>query len=209
MPTIFPGAQSAIPASRSRGAYAKSAARKAQIVEVATTVFTANGYTGGSFREIADQIGVSLTSLVHHFPHKIELLEAVLTRANEIYGITFDEICREHGLRAAVLDLAKGNLGHPELLRLLAVLSAECSRPHHPGHPWFAERYANIRSDHVRWIIQDQGLGRIPKNHDPIVLADLIIAIWDGLQLQWLIDPHQDMLGKMASFFDSIGMLGP
>jgi hypothetical protein len=36
-------------------------------------------------------------------------------------------------------------------------------------------------------------------------LAELLVALWDGLQLQWLIDPSRDMIGRMADFFDSIG----
>lgn len=189
---------------RPRRAYAKTAARKAQIVDAATAVFAASGYTGGSLREIADQIGVSLTSLVHHFPRKIELLEAVLLRANEVYGGNFDELCQAKGIRAAVLQVAECNFDHPELLRLLAILSAECSRQDHPGYAWFADRYAQVRQDYIRRVTYDQSVGRLPTHHDPAIIADLIVGIWDGLQLQWLIDEKRNMIKALSAFFDSI-----
>ena len=65
------------PATR-RGPYAKSAQRRVEIVASATAVFAARGYRGGSLREIAKQLDLSLTSVVHHFPSKSAPLVAVL-----------------------------------------------------------------------------------------------------------------------------------
>lgn len=61
-----------------------------------------------------------------------------------------------------------------------------------------------MRSEYVRYIEHDQIAGRLPKHHDPVILADLLVGVWDGLQTQWLIDPTRDMLGAMTSFFDLI-----
>ncbi|MGV9381299.1 TetR/AcrR family transcriptional regulator [Nonomuraea sp. NPDC003707] len=43
------------------------------------------GYRGGSLREIAKQLDLSLTSVVHHFPSKSALLVAVLENADSAH----------------------------------------------------------------------------------------------------------------------------
>ncbi|PWC08631.1 TetR/AcrR family transcriptional regulator [Mycetocola zhujimingii] len=190
--------------SAKRGAYAKTPARKAQIVEAAASVFSTRGYNGGSLREIASQLDVGLTSLVHHFPSKTDLLEAVLVYADEKYIGEFDMIAHDSGMRAAVLDLVERNFGHPELLRLLAVLGTECSSPGYPGNQWFVDRYSRLREEYRARFEHDQAVGRIPARRDPAVLATMLIGLWDGVQLQWLIDPGVDMVATIGAFFDEI-----
>ena len=189
-----------------RRSYAKTAMRKKQIVEAATAVFATRGYNGGSLREIAGQLDVGLTSLVHHFPEKTALLQAVLEHADDIGNGAFHDNCRRFGVRYGVLDLVERNFGHPELLRMLAILGAECSSPEHPGHPWFVERYARSREDYGAKVRFDQERGLIPAHHDPAVVAELIVSVWEGAQLQWLIDPSRaSMLRVMEAFFDDLG----
>lgn len=201
------GVDSSPPSRRGRrGTYAKTPARKAQIVKAAAGVFSARGYSGGSLREIASQLDVGLTSLVHHFPNKVDLLEAVLDYADEQYIGDFDLIARDTGLREAVLDLVERNFGHPELLRLLSVLGAECSSAEHPGHEWFVERYARVRRQYTERFAFDQDRGRISTRTDPGILAAMLVGLWDGVQLQWLIDPSVDMAAPIDAFFDGLGV---
>lgn len=191
---------------RPRRIYAKTATRKRQIVEAATAVFASKGYNGGSLREIATQIDVALTSLVHHFPQKIDLLQAVLEHADNVGNGPFHDNCRTHGLRYGVLDLVERNFDHPELLRLLAVLATECSAPDHPGHMWFVERYERSRADFSAKFAFDQARGLVPASLDPADLAEGLISVWDGAQLQWLIDPSRNrMVAMMELYLNSIG----
>ena len=55
---------------KSRGPYAKSEQRRREIVEAATSVFATRGYHGGSLRDIARELDLSLTSIVHHYNTK-------------------------------------------------------------------------------------------------------------------------------------------
>ncbi|RZI92125.1 MAG: TetR/AcrR family transcriptional regulator, partial [Microbacterium sp.] len=67
------------PSERSpRGPYAKTAERRREIIDSATAVFSEHGYRGGSLRQIAKELDLSLTTLMHHFPTKTALLSAVL-----------------------------------------------------------------------------------------------------------------------------------
>ena len=50
-----------------RGSYAKTAARRREILEAGIEVFSANGFRSGSIRDIAERVGMSQAGLLHHF----------------------------------------------------------------------------------------------------------------------------------------------
>ncbi|WP_067820312.1 TetR/AcrR family transcriptional regulator [Actinomadura kijaniata] len=195
--------------TRVRGPYAKSAQRRQEILEAATTVFAASGYRGGSLRDIARQLNLSLTSIVHHFGTKYELLEAVLERADQTVGtgfvaFDFEADCVERGVALATMGRVRSNLERPELLRVLAILAAESSAPEHPAHDWFIERYRRKAESLAKGFAYDQEVGRIDGSRDPRMLSRLLIGAWDGVQLQWLIDPSVDMEAAMLAFFEAM-----
>ncbi|MFI0820216.1 TetR/AcrR family transcriptional regulator [Streptomyces sp. NPDC021098] len=189
-----------------RGPYAKSARRRAEIISSATSVFSARGYRGGSLREIAKQLDLSLTSVVHHFPSKSALLVAVLENADHASGDSFDSDSREKGVAYAVLQYVRRNLDRHEMLRLLALMAAESSAPDHPAHQWFRDRYEKVVAAVAIAIRRDQDAGRISNSRDHHEIAESLVALWDGLQLQWLIDPRRDLAARMtASLEDLLG----
>lgn len=190
-----------------RGPYAKSAQRSTDILDAATTVFGTHGYHGGSLRDIARQLDVSLTSIVHHFGSKYELLEAVLERSDGTTSgyeaFDFNAACVERGVVSATLERVRSSVERPELLRLFAILAAESSAPTHPAHEWFVSRYERKSRELAEAFAYDQREGRIDPDRDPALLGRLLIATWDGVQLQWLINPHIDMNAPMHLFFTS------
>lgn len=187
--------------SRRRGPYAKSAQRSLDIIDAASTVFATHGYHGGSLRDIARQLDVSLTSVVHHFGSKYELLEAVLEHADRTGSSDFEADSKNIGVMTATMRRVRSNADRPGLLRLLANLSAESSSPNHPAHEWFAERYQRKKNALAEAFAFDQKAGRLALEHDPHTLSSLLTGVWDGLQLQWLIDPSTDMENLMLAFF--------
>lgn len=190
-----------------RGPYAKSAQRSSDILDAAARVFATHGYHGGSLRDIARQLDVSLTSIVHHFGSKYELLEAVLERSDRTTSgdeaFDFDAACTARGVVSATLERVRSSVDRPELLRLFAILAAESSAPTHPAHEWFVARYRRKAGELATAFAYDQTVGRIRPERDPETLARLLIATWDGVQLQWLIDPSADMETPMRLFFQS------
>jgi AcrR family transcriptional regulator len=54
-----------------------------KILESAESLFAASGYSGVGMRQLAVAVGLSKSSLFHHFPTKRELYAAVLDRALE------------------------------------------------------------------------------------------------------------------------------
>jgi AcrR family transcriptional regulator len=182
-------------AARPRGVYAKTPQRKREIVEAAAAVFAAHGYSGGSLRQVAKDIGVSVTSVMHHFSSKELLLEAVLEHADSEAIREIDLDPARDGLRVTIVRLAETGQEHPHLLRLLAVLSSEASAVEHPAHVWFVERYQRVVEGMAGWIDADRTLDLAPDNAR--VLARRIVALWDGLQLQWLLRADFDLVAEL------------
>ncbi len=190
-----------------RGPYAKTARRRAEIVDSATSVFSTRGYRGGSLREIAKQLDLSLTAVVHHFPSKSALLVAVLESADSAHADSFQADSRNEGVAHAVLQYVRRNVDRPEMLRLLALMAAESSASDHPAHEWFRHRYELTIDMLAIAIGRDQEERRISNARDPQRIAESLVALWDGLQLQWLIDPQRDIVAAMTAALKDL--LGP
>src|SRR6478752_10646932 len=101
----------------SRGGYAKGDARREAIVDVATDVFATLGFRAATMLQIAAACGISRTGLLHHFPTKESLLEAVLAERDRTSAL----VVRLPG-DAADSDLAA-------LQRLVAVTRHNAASP--------------------------------------------------------------------------------
>ncbi|RLK52610.1 TetR/AcrR family transcriptional regulator [Microbacterium telephonicum] len=187
-----------------RGPYAKTAERRLEIIRTATAVFASYGYRGGSLRQIAAQLGLPLTTLMHHFPTKSALLEAVLDQ-EDAADPDAEGRARHDGFMPMVLGIVERNLGRRELVRMFSVVSAEATAPDHEAHEWLLRRYAAVTVDYGRMIAFDQAEGRIRSRRDPVQLAGLVVSAWEGVQIRWLADgtdPVAAMRTLLAALLD-------
>jgi AcrR family transcriptional regulator len=182
--------------------YAKGRERQAEIIRVAREVFATRGFRGASLAVIAERAGLSEPGLLHHFPSKEHVLTAVLEdRDDREIDRTRHQVDEEQMTWAdALLDLCRRNAGRPEMVRLFTVLAAESVDPEHPAHDWFVERYRRIRTVLVVNLEQEQRAGRLAPDADLEQLARQIVAMFDGLQLQWLLDERVDMVTPFRHF---------
>jgi AcrR family transcriptional regulator len=182
------------PAVNGRG-YPKGDARRAAIVAVATDFFGRVGYRGATMLQIAAACQISRAGLLHHFPTKESLLEAVLSDR--------DRTDRERLARADteadgdltplfdLVSLAEHNSTIPAIVNLFAVLSAEAGDPNHPAHDYFLRRYEAARTGLQRSLERVANRGLLVAGVDPGSLAIELVALMDGLQVQWLLAPTQ------------------
>jgi hypothetical protein len=85
------------------------------------------------------------------------------------------------------------------------VLSAESVDPMHPAHDWFRERYDRTRAGFAEALAADQERGVIAPGHDPHVLARTLIALLDGLELQFLLSRGElDIVTPLAAYLDGL-----
>lgn len=191
----------------SRGAYATGLARREAILRAASDVFATRGYRGSSLALIADRVGMSTPGVLHHFPTKEHLLVELLSLRHERDAERLKELTSVGGGRIidALLELAARNGDTPGLVRLFTILAAESIDDDHPGHEWFIERYRAARRLVADRLIEEQRIGLIRGDVDPELTAAQILAVFDGMQLQWLLDPDEvDMVTALDDYLGDL-----
>ncbi|MBT2515048.1 TetR/AcrR family transcriptional regulator [Arthrobacter sp. ISL-30] len=184
---------------KARGPYAKGAERREKIIQTATDVFATEGFEGTALKRVAELVGVKEATLFHYFKGKQELLTAVLAERDK-RGIDMssgDSV----GLNA-LTAVAERNRREPGLTTLYAVASATANDPGHGSHAYFRERYAWLVEELGADIARRQALGEVRREVPSDALARLVIAAFDGLQLQWLYDKSVDIpegLGQLIN----------
>ena len=185
--------------TKPRGQYAKGAERREQIVQTATDVFATEGFEGTALKRVAELVGVKEATLFHYFRGKQELLTAVLAERDR-RSLTAGEPA-EMGLRLLV-PVAERNRKEPGLTTLYAVASATANDPGHDSHPYFQERYAMIVEELAADVVRRQEAGEVRGDVPAEKLARLVVAAFDGLQLQWLYDKNVDMADGLTQLIE-------
>lgn len=175
-----------------------AAQRRRQIIDVATSLIADRGFWGVSMQDIADRCGLTVPGLLRHMESKVGLLIAVLEHRDvedarslrTHLGAGEDEMPDDWAdggptgvdLRRLCAATMRRNATQPEMVRLFTVLAAESLEPTHPAHAYFARRQEQAAAAYA-------ALAR-PLTDRPELLVRQILAMMDGLQLQWLRDPE-------------------
>jgi AcrR family transcriptional regulator len=186
---------------RPRGGEATTQATKDAIVAAAYEVFAETGYISASVREIARRCGVSHATLLHHFPHKVELLVAVLDRRDAAFHVdaTADPPPVET-MFAEMVAQAGTNEAIPGLVRMYTMLAAEAYDETHPAHAYFVRRHETIVAFVARAIAAAQQAGTMTAHGDSRELATAIVSHWDGLQLDAPVNPGLVVADQLRFF---------
>ncbi|GAA4015727.1 TetR/AcrR family transcriptional regulator [Streptomyces marokkonensis] len=197
---------------------------RARILDSATELFSRSGYNSVSLREIAAHAGLTHAGLLHHFPGKEPLLLEVLSRRDEddaaslfpgLLGSDPAPPVAAAGPSAAerlnrLVAVVGRNSRTPGLVALYAKLSAEASEPGHPARTYFVRRYQLLRAE-IGAL-----LGELFESYEPSVAADpdavaqQLLALMDGLQTQWLLEPAAvPMEERVWEFLGSHGLHRP
>ncbi|WP_150241461.1 TetR/AcrR family transcriptional regulator [Nocardiopsis quinghaiensis] len=196
-----PGAEEA-PAPRRR------VNRREQILRTAADVFASQGFHNTSLADIAAMLDITPAGVLHHFGSKTDLLTAVLELRDDTDPAPEGSRMLDH-----LVSTAERNAARPGTTRLYAVLSAESATDEHPAQEWFRDRYRVLRQ-----AIGDAVLDRLgpeyreaagapgPDGRTPAhAAAAAVIAVMDGLQVQWLLDPEAvDMAAVTELVIDAV-----
>jgi len=193
-------------ASSPRGPYRKTAETRTAILEAALEIFAGSGFHSGSLRDVARRVGMSNAGILHHFADKEALLAAVLdyrdeADVEEVRRLTRDGESALH----ALIQLARSNESKLEIVRLYAILSTEATAADHPAHGHFVDRYVRTR-EFVREAFEAlERTGRLKPGVSAESAAIGTIAMMDGLQTQWLLDPDAvDMSAELALYLAGV-----
>lgn len=177
-----------------------AAERRRQIIEVATRLIAERGFWGLSMQDVADDCGLTVPGLLHHVTSKDRLLLLVLDHRDTEDGLALaaqlghdGPLSAEVDLRRLCAALVRRNASQPEIVRLFAVLEAESLAPGHPAHAYFVAR-------------QERALEAFTVlANGSVSLARQVMAMMDGLQIQWLRDPEgTDLVTQWEAAADSL-----
>ncbi|WP_286311899.1 hypothetical protein [Agromyces mangrovi Wang et al. 2018] len=110
-------------------------------------------------------------------------------------GVRLYDIAPEH---------AAMGVAHLNYSRLFVAMAAEAADPEHPAHEWFLRHNAASVAILARDIRERQERGLAHPSVDATQAARQIVAVWDGLQAQWLIDPSFDIREQLTAAMNAI-----
>jgi AcrR family transcriptional regulator len=191
--------------ARPRGNYAFTAARRDLIIRAALETFGEYGFNGSSLKQVAEVVGISEAGVLHHFGTKSNLLIEVL-RSRDDHGTELVPMKGDDGIAfiAGWINLTEYNVNHPGHVELFTTLAAEATSSAHPAHQYFLERYElvfGVTKTNFENMLES---GQLRDGVDPSDLAVNLIALSDGLQLQWLIIKEVNLVEQISGFFKAV-----
>ncbi|WAH39344.1 TetR/AcrR family transcriptional regulator [Alicyclobacillus dauci] len=174
------------------------------LIEAAYHVLAENGYEATSIKDIAREAGVSPGLVHYYFSNKEELLTAVVKEAT-------DEYCNQ------MEQLQKSVVGD----KLASAALAEPMQRVRTHSDWYRLRYEmfvlGLRNEHIQPSVRElleKGREGVEETLQAIAgssfddageLSAILIACFDGLALQALMDPNFD-LEKAYAVLREMGM---
>lgn len=189
-----------MPYGDAMNARVRSAERRAEIVRAALEVIAERGYRGASLAAVAERVGLTQQGLLHHFPTKEALLVAVLEERDQ-----WDAVPATRWRVDLLASLVEYNAMRPAIIQTFSALLGESVTEGHPAREYFTDRYRRVRESMAGVLRAEYG-ERLPNGLTPERTAPLLVAVMDGLQYQWLLDPESvDMPGAFRDFLALLG----
>ncbi|WP_426185761.1 TetR/AcrR family transcriptional regulator [Microbacterium sp. TWP3-1-2b2] len=176
--------------------------KRTDILEAAVEIFGNKGSTNGTLADVAEQVGMTHAGVLHHFGSKQKLLLEVLAYRDQA---DVAELVEKHipggpELFLHLVRTAFANERRPGIVQAYTVLSNESVTDDHPARDFFEERYTTLRrevSEAFHALCAQEGV----TEPDTVAAASAsILAVMDGLQLQWLLHPEIVELGESSEF---------
>lgn len=178
-----------------RGPYAKGVQRRQEILDQTLDVVASRGIDGASLRAIGEAIGVSHAALRHYFSSREALLVEVLRERDAASNRALGDTA---GVFTRLGFVADRNVSEPALVTLYTtLLGASVESGNETARSYFAERFATARSDLATQLRDELSSSGRHTDADLDQVASLIIAAFDGLQVQWLLDRDVDIAGTL------------
>jgi len=176
--------------------------KRQDILRAALATFGSRGYKSGSLAEIADQVGITHAGVLHHFGTKDQLLLDVLLYRDQtdVENLEGKHIPGGLDLFRHLVETARLNATRPGIVQAFAVLSGDSVTDGHPAKDWFRARYTQLRGevrDALRSVCSDDDP---PSDAAVDDAAASILAVMDGLQVQWLLDRDEVDLARASAF---------
>ncbi|MEU9737499.1 TetR/AcrR family transcriptional regulator [Streptomyces sp. NPDC048002] len=194
--------------ARRRGAYKVGVVRRASIVESASRHFAASGYQNVSMAQIAKDVNITDSGLLHYFPSKHHLLLAVVHHRIEAAEAWWERIPEDAGVIAmlrGMVEATRWHLSQPGLIELFVLMASEMSDPTSAAHEVYARQYDGVIEAVAKRFRYGVQSGEVREDLDCEALARECIAVSDGLQMQWVLKHGElDLVSAIHSHGDRL-----
>ncbi|MGO2748106.1 TetR/AcrR family transcriptional regulator [Microbacterium sp.] len=176
--------------------------KRTEILKAAVEIFGNKGSTNGTLADVAEQVGMTHAGVLHHFGSKQNLLLEVLAYRDQADVAELDEKHIPGGaeLFLHLVRTAFVNAHRPGIVQSYTVLSAESITDDHPARDFFEERYTTLRREITEAFTELCSEEGVADRSAVSAASAAILAVMDGLQLQWLLHPEIIELGESTEF---------
>ncbi|MET8979470.1 TetR/AcrR family transcriptional regulator [Streptomyces sp. NPDC004539] len=190
----------------SRGPYAKTQRRREAIETAAHSLVIERGHGAITIADVAERAKVTEATVTYHFPTKDHLFVGALRaddRATEKLTQKLGDL--EHvDIEALLITVTRETSTHPNTLRLRMALGAEAADEAHPAHEYILNRQ-NSAADYFALLLDAaKANGLAHPDLDRAAVGRQLIALWDGLQAQWLVSPSFDLTQELVRGFRAL-----
>src|SRR5882757_842348 len=172
-----------------RGPYAKGVARRAEILRVALEEYGKADRQGASLKQIADSVGLTEAGVLHYFDSKDDMLLSVLAARDRVAEETFDLDSWD-----GIYDALRRTYETPGQVTLFVEMMAAAMNPAHPAHDFMTTRNAELQARLQQLIGPAADDGWLPR---------ILVAVVEGLQLQWLRDGDVDVVADTQRLIET------
>ena len=169
--------------------------KRERILNEAIALFGAHGYAGTSLADIATASDISKAGLLHHFSSKEALFARVLARRDQddFVGVMGGGAIEDPWeLLDAFVALVAHNSAHRDLVAIYAATAVSVLDAEHPAHRWFASHLAGSVRMIEEALERGKETGTVRPEAPSRMIARSVVALSDGLQIQWLCSTTPD-----------------
>lgn len=172
---------------------------------MAMVVVSKRGSSRTTLRSIAEAIGISHGTITHYFPSLEALLLEVIARHDrdneKVVTALGSSTLSEYLQVGAQQNIARGGL-----IALYTTMLATSIEPEQElVRDFYRARFERGRRQIAEALRETPDAGRALEGADPELLGSLIMAAFDGLQVQWLLDDSVDLPAALRLLDPLIG----
>ncbi|MFI6645962.1 TetR/AcrR family transcriptional regulator [Streptomyces sp. NPDC050504] len=180
--------------------------RRSAILASATREFGRKGYDRARIADIARDAGVTDAGVLHHFPRKLDLFNAVVELREDTYrALYFADFASVRDLLDALVAAVRRASEDPDLVRFRRMLTGAASVEGHPVEGRHRENLERALEVFVPVVRRGVESGELLAHIGPEQIVLEMLALNEGIRDQWVTLPERiDYVGVFTAAVDGL-----
>lgn len=147
-----------------------------------------------SMQLVADNAGLPVPAVLEQAADLGEVLIAAIQEWNERRMQEVQANAGQDGAVKFLRDLLQITISDPTCARMVMTAASMAGSPGHPMADPLQRMWLRFHAIVQRALVHDVSVGREPDTMSPANGAEQLLAVYEGLQIQWMFRPHMDLL---------------